>query len=69
VDGARACPPEDVGGPWGYADFLEAMADPNHEQHEELREWVGDEFDPEAFSVEEVNKELRQYLRGRSARD
>src|SRR5207249_8405783 len=33
------CPPEDVGGPWGYAEFLEAIADPNHERHRELKEW------------------------------
>src|SRR5262249_30670458 len=33
VDGARACPPEDVGGPWGYADLLEAIASPKHQRH------------------------------------
>jgi hypothetical protein len=56
--GKRACPPEDCGGPWGYADFVEAILDPEHEEHEELLEWVGGEFDPEEFSVEEVNEML-----------
>jgi len=58
LEGARACPPEDVGGIWGYAEFLEAISDPNHEDHDEMVEWVGGEFDPEKFSVDEVNKEL-----------
>jgi len=58
LEGARACPPEDVGGIWGYAEFLEAISDPNHEDHDEMVEWVGGEFDPERFSVDEVNKEL-----------
>jgi predicted nucleotidyltransferase len=60
VAGERACPPEDVGGPWGYAEFLDASADTLHEQHEKLLEWVGGEFNPEEFSVEEVNEHLRQ---------
>jgi hypothetical protein len=60
VEGARACPPEDCGGIWGYADFLEAIADPKHENHREVKEWVGGKFDPEKFSVEVVNKGLRQ---------
>ena len=60
LEGARACPPEDVGGIWGYAKFLEAISDPNHADHDEMVEWVGGEFDPEKFSVDEVNKELRK---------
>jgi hypothetical protein len=59
IAGKRACPPEDCGGPWGYGDFLETIQDPKHERHEELLEWVGGEFDPEAFDVEAVNEELR----------
>jgi len=58
LEGARACPPEDVGGIWGYAKFLEAISDPNHADHDEIVEWVGGEFDPEKFSVDEVNKKL-----------
>lgn len=49
VDGTGRCPPEDVGGSWGYADFLDAMADPKHERSAELTTWVGGAFDPLAF--------------------
>jgi hypothetical protein len=59
IDGKRACPPEDCGGPWGYADFVEAIQNPNHERHDELLEWIGGEFDPEAFDLEAVNEELK----------
>ncbi len=58
--GKRACPPEDVGGVWGYAEFLEAIADPEHEEHEMYLEWIGGEFDPEAFDLEAVNRDLRR---------
>ncbi len=58
VKGSRACPPEDCGGPWGYADLLAAIQNPDHESHEEMLEWVGGEFDPEAFDIEAVNNEL-----------
>lgn len=57
--GERACPPEDVGGVWGYEEFLEAISDPEHERHEELIEWGGD-FDPDGFSLKEINRELRK---------
>ena len=55
-----ACPPEDCGGTWGYGDFLDAIQNPKHKQHEELLEWVGGEFDPEEFDLETVNEELRE---------
>ncbi|MEV7886979.1 plasmid pRiA4b ORF-3 family protein [Streptomyces sp. NPDC002817] len=58
LTGRRACPPEDCGGPWGYANFLEAIADPGHEEHDELLEWVGGAFDPGHFDAEDVNKRL-----------
>ncbi len=61
LEGERACPPEDVGGVWGYADFLEAMADPKHENHRDMKEWIGGKFDPDKFSVVAVNRELRRY--------
>ncbi|MBP89731.1 MAG: hypothetical protein CMJ64_24005 [Planctomycetaceae bacterium] len=59
VEGERACPPEDVGGPWGYAEYLEAMADPQHERHEELMEWRGP-FDPDEFDAKKVTREMRK---------
>jgi pRiA4b ORF-3-like protein len=58
IEGERACPPEDCGGVWGYAEFLEAIADPAHEDHDETLQWVGGRFDPEKFSVDEVNRKL-----------
>jgi hypothetical protein len=61
VEGKRACPPEDVGGVWGYADFLQAMADPKHKNHREMKEWIGGKFDSEKFSVDDVNKELQSH--------
>ena len=59
IKGKRACPPEDVGGVWGYEVFLAAIADPEHEEHEMYTEWIGDDFDPEAFDLEEINADLR----------
>ena len=59
LEGERACPPEDVGGVWGYVDFLAAVADPEHEQHEEMREWIGRKFDPEAFSPAKATTRMR----------
>ena len=52
IEASGRCPPEDVGGPWGYDEMLEALADPDHERHAEIREWVGDDFDPHAFDAE-----------------
>jgi hypothetical protein len=59
IAGKRACPPEDCGGVWGYSDFLEAIQNPRHPEHEEMMEWAGGEFDPEAFDAEGVNAKLR----------
>ena len=53
--GAKACPPEDCGGPWGYQDFLEAINDPAHEEHVRMLEWIGGSFDPEAFEPGDVS--------------
>lgn len=57
--GARACPPEDCGGFPGYQNFLEALADPKHPEHEEMLEWIGGEWDPEAFDPDAVNAALK----------
>ncbi len=59
LEGERACPPEDCGGSSGYVDYLAAIADPNHEQHEEMLEWRGP-FDPEAFDSEKATEEMRR---------
>ena len=52
------CPPEDVGGPWGYDHFLEVMADPGHEEHEELLEWHGGPFDPQDAEPERLAQDF-----------
>ncbi len=58
--GANACPPEDCGGIGGYADFLVAISDPKHEEHERMLEWIGGSFDPLAFDLEKTNKRLKK---------
>jgi hypothetical protein len=54
IAGERACPPEDCGGVWGYQEFLEAIMDLNHEEHERMLEWVGGPFDPQSFDPKQV---------------
>ncbi len=68
LTGKRACPPEDCGGIWGYASFLEAIQDPQHPEHEEMVDWVGGAFDPEAFDLDEVNSELQNLTSPRGRR-
>jgi hypothetical protein len=46
IEASGRCPPEDVGGPWGYAEFLDVIRDPTHERHAALKQWVGCDFDP-----------------------
>lgn len=59
--GKRNGPPEDSGGIWGYQEsFIEAIRDPDHPDHEDMIEWIGGEFDPEHFDLEELNEELRR---------
>ena len=60
--GARACPPEDCGGPGGYEYFLEAVANPEHEEHLSMLEWSGGDFDPEAFDAGAVDHALNLWL-------
>ncbi|MBF0550940.1 MAG: plasmid pRiA4b ORF-3 family protein, partial [Deltaproteobacteria bacterium] len=61
--GKRACPPEDVGGIWGYADFLDGINNPDHPAHVDWREQFEDGFDPEAFDLDAVNADLRKYIK------
>jgi tetratricopeptide (TPR) repeat protein len=63
VAGKRACPPEDCGGVWGYANLVEAVNDPEHPEHDEMLEWLGGGFDPEAFDVERVSRALQRRRR------
>ena len=63
--GRRACPPEDCGGPWGYAHLLAIVADPGHPEHHDRREWLGEAFDPDAFDLDAVNTSLARLRRRR----
>lgn len=69
LDGARACPPEDCGGVGGYEDIVKMLQDPKFEPRngprDELMQWVGPDFDPEAFDVGIVNALLSPTLRKR----
>jgi len=56
--GSRTCPPEDAGGIGGYTLLLEALQNPKHPEHERLRQWAGAYYDPEIFSVQQVNSAL-----------
>ena len=58
IDGKRQCPPEDCGGIPGFYDLLAAISDPAHKEHEDMLDWLGGDYDPEAFSVEEINAKL-----------
>ncbi|MEC5293611.1 plasmid pRiA4b ORF-3 family protein [Aurantimonas sp. C2-6-R+9] len=58
IEASGRCPPEDVGGPWGYDEFREALADPNHDRHDEMVEWWGESFDPNDIDDAEISKAL-----------
>lgn len=60
IDATGACPPEDIGGPWGYQEFIEALADPGHERHKELVEWWGsDRFDSDTVDKPAITEALQ----------
>jgi hypothetical protein len=63
VAGARARPPEDVGGVSGYENFLSIMADPTDQEYAEIRRWCGGHFDPEWFDLEMTDKDVKNALR------
>jgi hypothetical protein len=70
LDGARACPPEDCGGVYGYEALLAALRDPTHDEHESMVEWVGGKYDPAAFSPKKIRfddpgKRWRNAFQGR----
>lgn len=56
--GKRACPPEDCGGIYGYDELSEIIKDPDHPEHENMIEWLGDDIDPDFFDIDEVNEIL-----------
>lgn len=60
LEGAMACPPEDCGGIGGYYDMLETIKNPEDPEYENILDWLGDEFDPEDFDLEKINKRLKR---------
>ena len=59
VDGANAGPPDDCGGPPGYAHLVEALADPEHDEHQEMLDWMDGPFDPAQFQRDSINRALK----------
>ncbi|MEW6087250.1 MAG: plasmid pRiA4b ORF-3 family protein [bacterium] len=60
IDGMGHCPPDDCGGIHRYAEILEIIKNPGNDEYEEMMEWLGDEFDPEYFNLDEINKLLKR---------
>ena len=58
--GERACPAEDSGGIYGYQEKLKILKNKNHPEYEDIIEWIGEEFDPDYFNINEVNELLKQ---------
>jgi hypothetical protein len=63
--GARACPPEDSGGPDGYHRLVQILGDPRHPEHADLHAWLGRPFDPEAFDPDAATRRMRARSRSR----
>lgn len=63
--GENACPPDDVGGPPGYALLQEILADRSHEQHEDMVRWIGGVFDPKGFDLNRLNRDFKGAKRRR----
>ena len=59
LGGANACPPEDVGGPYGYVEYVKAITNENHPEHEDMLEWGYENFDPTKFDAEQTNDILK----------
>lgn len=66
VEGAHRAPPEDVGGIPGFELFLEAMTDPHHEQHEDLRRWHGAPFEPKIVDEGQIHARMARLARRRT---
>lgn len=58
IKGNMNCPPEDCGGVWGYMEMLEILSQPDHAEYKDYKEWLGEEFDPGYFNLDEINHML-----------
>jgi hypothetical protein len=67
IDGERTAPPEDVGGPPGFMDFVEAMAKPRHPQRKDLVRWYGGPFNPVDFGADRIAESIRSIAQKRKA--
>ncbi len=65
VSAQGRCPPEDCGGPWGYGHYLEAIADPDHEDHDDMLDWRGPGFDPNTVDETAIRKALAKLAKPR----
>ena len=63
LDGAGTCPPEDLGGPHMYPEYIEAVSDPGHERYQDYKDWLGEGFEPGEFDLNVINYQLMKYLR------
>ncbi|MFC1971367.1 plasmid pRiA4b ORF-3 family protein [Chloroflexota bacterium] len=68
IAGKQACPPENCGGIWGYAELLKIIRDPLHEEHQSMMVWLGGSFDPKAFDIDQVNRSLRHFRQSSKSR-
>ena len=68
IAGARARPPEDVGGISGYEGFLEILVDPDDPEYADTKRWCGGHFNPDWFDLDQINKDLRNALRSNARR-
>jgi hypothetical protein len=55
IAGEGACPPEDCGGTYGFAELKEILAGPDSAERDEMQEWVGGDFDPASFDLAAAN--------------
>ncbi len=62
VGGRNACPPEDCGGTWGYADLKKTLSGPRNAKRRQLVEWLGSNFDPKAFDMTKANELIAEYM-------
>ncbi|MCV6638980.1 plasmid pRiA4b ORF-3 family protein [Candidatus Albibeggiatoa sp. nov. NOAA] len=60
IKGKRACPPDDVGGIWGYGEFLDILAHPEHADYNDTLDWIGGDFNSELFDLNKANEALAQ---------
>ena len=63
IEGERNGPPEDCGGIWGYQNLVEAMKDPKHPEHRDLKEWFGGIYKPESFNLKKANSAIKSFLK------